>query len=315
MKSVEEYKQLLITDSDVGKEDESEYFLITYLSDNLLNITIFRDVMPHNGQIQHFFNSVLYDLRTGEKLKISDFLNIQTEQLTKLLKNDGYFVEEYSDAENSIAMKPIDSTDEFVNEIVKYIFPNDSIDVLCTDYYFTKEENEIHLRFKYQCSGPQFLTYGISINKLIPYIKYFDFKNALKLWGTNITSLVGTDYNLLGNTIEFKDYSIKETAGYFMKTGPKYPNKKFGIVTWSNAKSWFYMFLKYNVNSSKTIITDVCEIDKEYLKDKYFITMDQETSKEYDPETIAILESKVGLKKIKTWQVNKQTGKIETIEH
>ncbi len=179
VKTIEEYKQLLKDNPEIGKDDEREHFTIEYMSENLLNISVSRDLIPYQGQLMHYYNSLSYDLKTGGKLTFKDFFNITNETLAELIKNDGYSIDEDYGLEDSLRFRKIERPNDQINIVINYILPNITApEVLCTDFYFNKVDDGVHLRFRYACSGPSPEFYGIPIKKLSKYVVYPEFSNS-----------------------------------------------------------------------------------------------------------------------------------------
>ena len=179
VKTIEEYKQLLKDNPEIGKDDESEHFTIEYMSENLLNISVSRDLIPYKGQLMHYYNSLCYDLKTGNKLAFKDFFNITNETLAELIKNDGYSIDEDYELDDSLRFRKIERPNDQINIVINYVLPNITApEVLCTDFYFNKEDHGVHLRFRYACSGPSPELYGIPIKKLSKYVVYPEFGNS-----------------------------------------------------------------------------------------------------------------------------------------
>ena len=179
VKTIEEYKQLLKDNPEIGKDDESEHFTIEYMSENLLNISVSRDLTPYKGQLMHYYNSLCYDLKTGNKLAFKDFFNITNETLAELIKNDGYSIDEDYELDDSLRFRKIERPNDQINIVINYVLPNITApEVLCTDFYFNKEDHGVHLRFRYACSGPSPELYGIPIKKLSKYVVYPEFGDS-----------------------------------------------------------------------------------------------------------------------------------------
>ena len=313
--TLEEYKKRKSHESNDKLKEESvkESFEIKYLSGNMINISISKYEQPYEGQVLHGFNSVCYDLNNGNKLSFRDFLDVSPTKLIELIKKEGYAYDYSTQDLNKIELPNTE-----VDNVVNYSFPKDSVEVLCTDYYFIKINNEIHLQFYFNCSGPEEL-FGISLSKLNRYVKYYDFKNTLKLYGKDIAYLIGTDHNELGNKIDLNTNSFQYWNGYFMEEDSAYPHLRFGISKWFSKQSLLFIFMQQNDSGKETplIITDVMEIKNDYLKDKIFRNGTYEGYfKSINPEIFATLQLRTGgLKKIKEWKGNRKTGKFEVIDY
>jgi len=179
VKTVEEYKQLLKDNPEIGKDDESERFAIEYMSENFVNISVSRDLIPYGGQLMHYYNSLCYDLKTGKRLTFKDFFNIRNETLAELIKSDGYSIDEDYELNDSLRFRKIERPNDQINIVINYVLPNISEpEILCTDFYFNKVNNDVHLRFRYACSGPSPEFYGITTKKLSKYAVYPEFGNS-----------------------------------------------------------------------------------------------------------------------------------------
>ena len=179
VKTVEEYKQLLKDNPEIGKDDESERFAIEYMSENFVNISVSRDLIPYGGQLMHYYNSLCYDLKTGKKLTFKDFFNITNETLAELIKSDGYSIDEDYELNDSLRFRKIERPNDQINIVINYVLPNITApEVLCTDFYFNKEDHGVHLRFRYACSGPSPEFYGIPFKKLSKYVVYPEFGDS-----------------------------------------------------------------------------------------------------------------------------------------
>lgn len=317
LSTIEEYLEL--DESEVMPNDEGEGFEITYLSENLLNFTYSYQNLPYRGRYQFFFNSILYDLRTGNKLNFDDFLSIEKDTLISIFRKNGYRIDWQTD-DIPFFIVPIDEYDEYVEENIKYLFDKNE-DFSCIDFYFTEKDNELHLMFKFQCAGPFLQDYGICLSFLKPFIKYSEFKNRYKLWGSNIYSLIGYDYLILGNKIEFDEYTITNSgSGFLLSNDNSVGKDEYGIITCYSISKTYYLFIKYQtVNDKKNaIIIDILEIDKNELKGNK-LTEFCETKNGSDTEIIALVKAtkdnpEYYTKIIKAWRPNIKTGKFEIIK-
>lgn len=315
LSTVEEYLEL--DQSEIMPDEEAEEFEITYLSENLLNLTYSYQNL-YRGRYQFFFISILYDLRTGNKLNFDDFLSIEKDTLISIFRKNGYRIDSQSDPDTPIFKAPIDEYDEYVGKNIDHLFDKEGF---CIEFYFTEKDNELHLMFKFDCAGPYLVDYGIELSHLKPFIKYSEFKNRFKLWGKDIYSLIGYDYLTLENKIDFEDYSIFNTGnGYLLAKDNKQSNDEFGVVICSSSTHIFYLFLKYQTigNNKKAIILDILEIDKIDLAGK-IMTEYCETTKGADAEVLALVKDTKGnpeyhTKIVKAWRLNRKTGKFEVVE-
>lgn len=327
VKTIQEYfeaKKVLAQGSPYFKEGNPYYygdqleegFCVEYLSENLLNISISTHLLPNGGQPSFFFKSVMYNLTSGSKYDFDDFIFIDKQTLLSVFKKQGYSVSWLSDPDKPFEIAAIDTSDEYVDKCLQDLFvENDR----CVEFYFSRKGNETHLMFKLLCAGPQLLDYGISLNKLLPYLKYYEFKNEYKLWGSDINSIKGLDYLTLGNKMEFDNYSaVNSGSGYLLATDNELSNHQFGIATCHSSKSVFYLFLKYQTisNHSKAIISDILEIQKTDLSTDKKVTEYCETKKGADVEILAIVSCHKNnpeyyRKIIKAWRANRKTERFE----
>jgi len=288
-------------------DELEEGFKIEYLSENLLNISVSNQILPYGGQYQFFFESIRYDLRTGNKLDFNDFFSITKEVLNQNLKENGYWFE-WNNETQKIDKKPFGLYhEEYIIE--EFVFGEDA----CNDFYFNTFENEIYLMIKLMCVGKYLMDYGILLDKLKTHIEYFEFKNLLQLWGKNSSSLIGQDYSKIGNDIVFEDYSIKHIGGHLL---PKDNfDTDFGIAEYWSAEKRFLLF--YINNDPKKTITDIMEIDKKELKNRK-LTQYCSTKNGFDSEIIAIVkdsDTEFHSKIIKAWRANRESGKFEKVSN
>lgn len=295
---------------------EGESFEITFISDNILNFTYSHQVLPNGGQYQFYFKSIIYDLGTGEKLDFADFLSIDKENFIKVFRKYGYNISWNSDAYNTFEKVPVDQNDEYIEKNIVDLFKEKD---RCIEFYFVRKFNDIKLMFKFLCAGPVLGDYGISLKKLNPYIKYYEFKNEYKLWGKDIKVLKGNDLPP-SNKIEFDDYSITNSgSGYLLPNENKLLKDEFGIVICNSSKSLFYLFLKYPNNSKvrNAIVLDILEINRNELSGNYKITEYCETSKGADVEIFALVKENNNAEYFteikKAWRANRETGKFEVV--
>lgn len=306
IESIKEWRGEFITGNPYYFGDElEESFNIEYLSENLLNISISNQILPNGGQYQFFFESICYDLRTGNKLEFNDFFSVSKEVLNQKLQESGYWFE-WNNETQKTDKKPFGLYhEEYI--IDDFVFGKEA----CNDFYFNTLGNEIYLMIKLKCVGKYLMDYGISLEKLKPHIEYFEFKNLLQLWGKTANSLIGQDYSKIGNEIIFEDYSIKHIGGYLL---PKDNFETvFGISEYWSFEKRFLLF--YNFIDSKQIITDIFEIDKKDLKSRK-LTGYCSTKNGFDSEIIAIVkasDSEYYTEIIKAWKANRKNGKFEKI--
>ncbi|QAA82222.1 hypothetical protein EI546_11035 [Aequorivita sp. H23M31] len=288
-------------------DELEESFKIEYLSENLLNIGISNQILPYGGQYQFFFESICYDLRTGNKLDFGDFFSVSKEALNQSLQESGYWFE-WNNETQKTDKKPFGLYhEEYI--IDDFVFGKEA----CNHFYFNKLGNEIYLMIKLKCVGKYLMDYGISLEKLKPHIEYFEFKNLFQLWGKTANSLIGQDYSKIGNEIVFEDYSIKHIGGYLL---PKDSfDTDFGIAEYWSAEKRFLLF--YKINDSKKTITDILEIDKKELKNRK-LTEYCSTKNGFDSEIIAIVkdsDTEFHSKIIKAWKTNRKSGKFEKVSN
>jgi hypothetical protein len=323
LNSLNEYfdikKQISENDPTYREAKGEESFAIEYISDNLLNISISYQIYPYLGKYQYFFKSVCYDLQTGNKLKFSDFFTLQAKKLGFLFKKYGYQFEWNNDIMGNVKKK-IDQNNKF--NVDTLLSSNALNEELCTEFYFKTYSNEIYLMLKSKCEGPYLVDYGIQLSKLSDYIKYFEFKNKLKLWGKNIYKIKGYDYTALGRLIEFDDYTlINSGGGYLLPIDKNKPDVVYSISICSIESSYVYLFLKHTKdnNIKNSIITDLLEIGKTILTTNTKLMEFCETQKGADAEIIALVEDKGDnpiyySNIIKAWKANRKTEKFERIK-
>lgn len=170
----EELKENLKDDPDFRDNDEEEGFNIEYSSNNLLNISVSYQVLPYRGQYQFSFESIIYDLRTANKLDFDDFFSIKKEQLIQLMINKGYRLEPMNNGDSSEKIK-IEKNDDNLERNISALFSKVNSDDKCIEYYFNTTNDEIHLIFKFKCAGPYLMDYGIPLSELKFYLKYHNF--------------------------------------------------------------------------------------------------------------------------------------------
>jgi|SRR5690554_429565 len=150
-------------------EELEEGFNIEYLSENLLNISIENQILPYGGQYQFFFESICYDLRTGNKLEFNDFFSVSKEALNQILQSGYWF--EWNNVTQKTDKLPFGHYHE-EDIIDEFVFGKDA----CNDFYFNTFENEIYLMIKLKCVGKYLMDYGVPLKKLKPYIIHSEFK-------------------------------------------------------------------------------------------------------------------------------------------
>lgn len=308
IESIKEWRGEFITGNPYYFGDElEESFNIEYLSENLLNISISKQILPYGGQYQFFFESICYDLRTGNKLEFNDFFSVSKEVLNQKLEESGYWFE-WNNETQKTDKKPFGLYHE------KYILNDFTFDAdACNDFYFNTFENEIYLMIKLKCVGKYLMDYGIPLEKLKPNIEYFEFKNVFQLWGKTANSLIGQNYTKLGNKIVFENYSIIHTGGYLLPKDNL--NTDFGIAEYRSAEKRF--LLLYKISNSKKTITDILEIDKKDFKNRK-LTEYCSTKNGFDSEIIAIVkdsDTEFHSKIIKAWRANRENGKFEKVSN
>jgi len=288
-------------------DELEEGFKIEYLSKNLLNISIFNQILPYGGQYQFFFESICYDLRTGNKLDFGDFFSVSKEALNQSLQESGYWFE-WNNETQKTDKKPFGLYhEEYI--IDEFVFGEDA----CNDFYFNTLGNEIYLMIKLKCVGKYLMDYGISLEKLKPHIEYFEFKNLFQLWGKTANSLIGQDYSIIGNEIVFEDYFIKHIGGHLLPIDNF--DTDFGISQYWSAEKLFLLF--YKIDDSKKILTDILEINKKDIKNRK-ITEYCSTKNGFDSEIIAIVkdsDTEFHSKIIKAWRANRERGKFEKVSN
>ena len=316
-KDVTDYLKKIEQQEIYAPSDENESFEITYISDNLLNFTYSYNILPQHGQLQYFFKSIVFDLRTGNRLKFDDFLSIENKDLLSLFKREGYTVSWRSDPDDPVTVIPVDPNDEYIEKNLNGLFEAGDP---CIEFYFRKMGNGVHLMFKFSCAGPILGDYGISLTKLLPYIKYYEFKNTFKLWGKDVNAIKGVDYLTLGDQIEFDDYTMTNSGSGYLLHKDNMTKDEFGIAIGHSPTKMFYIFLKYQTtnNDKKATILDILEIHKEALTTDTKLTEYCETKKGADTEIIALVKNSNNnpayyTKIIKAWRANRKTDKFEII--
>lgn len=307
-----------LNEFELGQDEEEEGFEFTYITDNLLNFTYQYYIYPSGGRPGFEFSSIIYDLRTGDKLHFDDFLNIEKDTLIAHLRKNGYRIDWQSDPDTPFLFVPIDEYDEYLKNNIAHIFDEDPS---CIEFCFTEKDNEVYLMFIFECAGPYLAEYGISLSFLKPYIKHSEFKNLYKLWGKDIYSLIGYDYLTLGNKIEFQEYTLTNTSsGFLLSNNNKVATDDFGIVFCHSTTKTYYLFIKYQTinDNKKAIITDILEIDKKELKGNLF-TEFCETRNGKDSDIVALVKDtgnnpEYYTKIVKAWRANRETGKFERIK-
>lgn len=316
LSTLEDY--LALNEEELMPNDEKESFEISYLSENFLNVTYSYQILPYHGRYQFSFNSIQYDMQTGNKLNFDDFLTIQKDTLISILKKHGYRIEWNNDSDSSLTV-PIDMNDEYVESHIESLFDKER-EFRCVDFYFTEKDNDLHLNFKFECAGPYLADYGICLSNLKQYIQYSEFKNRYKLWGRNIYALIGNNYSLLGNKLEFDEYSITNTgSGFSLSNTNETGGYTIGICH-SSTKTYYLLKKNQSVYGKKTqLITDILEIDKEELRAGYKLTEYCETNNGIGADIIALVKAtdnnpEYYTKIIKAWRANRKTGKFESIK-
>ncbi|OAQ43539.1 hypothetical protein A5893_17130 [Pedobacter psychrophilus] len=303
--------------TDLKADVINEFFNISYISNDFINITVERQIEPYGGKNQLFFNSLFYDLRTGNRLSFSDLFSLNTQKLVELLNYQGYRIE-YNDVNLDELLIKIDANDKIDNSFLK-----DTLEVNCIDFYLKTINKKLFLAFKFQCSGPQPLDYGIPINLLKTYITYSGLKNSLKLWGSGINSLKGKSISNYTSQIDFENYSILEGGGYLISKRNKTSELEFGVSSWFSKDSVFYLFEKHNfINNIKTSnILDILKLSKNDLNDKnsFVFGLCQTQKTNYDSEIIALVKDnkknpEYFNKIIKAWKANRITQKFEVLD-
>lgn len=306
IESIKEWRGEFIIGNPYYFGDElEEGFKIEYLSENLLNISISNQILPYGGQYQFFFESICYDLRTGNKLDFGDFFSVSKEALNQSLHESGYWFEWNNETQKTDKNPFGLYHEEYI--IDDFAFGKEA----CNDFYFITFEDEIYLMIKLKCVGKYLMDYGIPLEKLKLHIEYFEFKNLFQLWGKTANSLIGQDYSKIGSEIVFEDYSIRHIGGYLL---PKDNfDTDFGIAECRSAEKRILLF--YKIDDSKKIITDILEINKKDVKDGK-LTEYCSTKNGFDSEIIAIVKNsdiEFQSKIIKAWRANRESGKFEKV--
>lgn len=269
----------------------TEYFTLEFISNNILNLSVFSEIFPYRGRPGYFFKSLFYDLNTGKKLNFSDFFSLSADTLSSIFNSEGYNIVWDNDE-----MRPI--KESYKDELLY-------VDEICPEFYFNNIDSEFHLMIKANCRGPLLQEFAIPLKKLIPYIEHYELKNILQLWGKDINSVIGLYRSEIGNDIVFDDYSVKYLGGFLLSTNG---DNSFGIEQYfSNDKRFLLLFTGIN------LIRDVLEIENYELENR-ILTEYCTTKNGFETEIIALVNPTVSefhTKIIKAWRANPETGKFE----
>lgn len=177
VKTVEEYKKhkdqelqsALHEDPSYYEDREEESYIIEFLSNNILNISVSVSFDPYHGRGGLSFASFCYDLKTGKLLKFKDIFSIDENGLVNMMVSKGYYWEPRDVGEPNYYDK-IEFTDDYIVQGLKDFLQKE--DGSCIEFYFNKINGKIHLLFTYTCAAPGLLEYGISMEYLKPYMRF-----------------------------------------------------------------------------------------------------------------------------------------------
>lgn len=289
--------QLNYEPNKVDVDGITESFTVEYVSNNILNISVSSQIFPYLGRPQFFFKSLIYDLKTGDKLNFNDFFSIPTDTLKSILNSEGYYI--FWDNDGQKLEK------EKLKELVW-------IDNICPEYYFRYIKDELYLMIRPMCLGPALIDYGIPLKELKQFVEHFELKNKLQLWGKDVNSLIGRDYLKLGKEIVFENYSLQYIGGYTLSKDSSV--NSFEVAQYSSLDKQILLLLESTDSHQKNIV-DVLEIGKEDLENK-FLTEYCITKNGLSTEIIALVtptENEFHTNIIKAWRANRQTGKFEKV--
>lgn len=316
VKDIEEY---FAKDLPIWKNRFTD-FEIKYLSENLLSVAI-REFVAPNYSSCYCFN---YDLRTGCRLSILDFTNINEDDLTALVKESGYELTKnskqetlkyYSKEKTQIDFDSIvyEGDDEILVHIASLYYDFDWDDGRCGEYYFEKVQDETHLRFAFNCYQNKYYECGINVSFLKDSMIFPEFKNEFRTWGKDIYSLIGGNEIRL-DSIVFDDYTARSGGGYLIESKASNDLSRFWVSYWNSDKSRFFLLTK--VEGDEFVIKDILEIDKSTIaKNQRIVDQLCCTDKE-DQEIIALVNdaqsnTEFYTKIHKAWRANRTKGKFE----
>lgn len=295
--------------ADAGGSDQStESYSIPYLSETLFSLNYTLVVEPVGGRPQFFAESIHYDLQTGKRLKLSDFIDVKKVNYDVVQRN-GYSIDYYDNNADSIQYVPVDSNDTALKNAIA---SEDTTDESCDEFYFKQIDGDLHIQFTMQCLGPFPSVYGIQLKYLKESIIDGEFKNELNLWGKNIDDLRGQSLQHAGNKIHFADYDVMNGGGYIVHSNNK-TDTTFAISFWISDKSLYYLLEKMPDHT----VTDILEFKKDELKGNTIIDSHCVTDKP-DAEIIAVVRNDAGNKEyythiVKAWRAASVTGKFVNV--
>jgi hypothetical protein len=309
-----------IRDAGPMRPDEfNQGFEITYLDGNLISILVSKNVFPGGGHIMFESYGLQYNLLSGKKFIIDDFLSITNQQLTDAFVQHGYQLN-YQD--EGVVMGNIDKDGlELYDHISSLVSRDNSWMMDCANFYIKKEGNDIHLMLRLECAGPMPQDIGVSFDYLKPYITYYEFKNKYGLWGADISQLIGKEISpsKTGIHIDFEKYSIEEGGGYIIADDEQQYSDLYRIQYWHSDKESYYLLASNKFRIGNFTVTDVLTIPREDVLKYTLIDAYCETAEGNDPGIIALVKDKeynpeYYTKIVKAWRANRNTGKFEPVK-
>jgi len=296
----------------------NESFSIDYVSQNLLVLTVEKVVDPYMAKELVFYETLIYDLNDGSKLSFEDFFSIDPKSLIEKIFKDGYMdeVDNIVPFKSDYGMECLSYYNYFIDNLSK---ESDCLN----NFYFVQNKNDIDIRFNMGCWDNRLSDIGISLNKLLPYIKYHEFKSRYNLWGKNINSLKGKEFPVNANKLKFDDHLITNPGGgYLLSKDSNFPNTNYGISYCYSNVSVFYVFFKYDSVKLKknATVLDILEIKRTDITGNKNITEYCETQKGADTEIFALVvddknNPEFYTEIVKAWRANRKTEKIEVIDN
>ncbi|MFP9098614.1 hypothetical protein ACLI09_06125 [Flavobacterium sp. RHBU_24] len=293
-------------------------FEITCLEGNFISILVSKNVFPAGGRIMFESYGLQYNLLTGEKFIIDDFLSITNQQLTDAFVQHGYQLN-YQD--EGVVKGKIDGKGLELYEHISSLVSRDNTWMMdCADFYIKKDGNDIHLLLRLECAGPMPIDIGVSLDYLKPYIAYYEFKNKYKLWGADISQLIGKEISpsKTGSYIEFDKYTIKEGGGNILTQNKDNYSYVYSVLYWQSEANSYYVLARNKFRIGSFTVTDILTIPRaDVLK---YIVVDAycEKGDGGDQEIIALVNDKDNpeyyTKIVKAWRANRNTGKFETVK-
>jgi len=302
----------------IRPDEFSQGFEVTYLDGNLISILVSTSVFPAGGRLMFDSYGLQYSLLSGKKLEITDFINISPQQLTEAFLQHGYQLEPQNE---QVVKREIYRESSELDAHIESFISKSGEKTDCTEFYFKKEGNDIHLVLRLECAGPLPLDIGVSLEYLKPYLTYYEFKNHYKLWGEDIKSLIGKQMSptKTGSYIEFGTYSIVEGGGTVISDVSHAFTDTHAVGYWHSDTESFYVFEVKKPGTENFTVTDVLAIPREDIVKYRLIDSYCETAEGGDPEIIALVNDKeynseYYTKIIKAWRANRTTGKFELVK-